>query len=192
MSNPAPRHPALHAAESFFAAPRFTHALATTAIAVSVLATAIRPLIGWAGLIGIVGVLVLFGGASLYARRESIEWQHLVPISLLVFVGWAAVSVFWSQYQWATVGGVAYLLAFSALGLYIALVRDTIQIVRAFGDVLRFVLVASMSRPEKISRSSPVCSSTRRSGSSASRRTSPRADRSRACSAPATSWVSSR
>ena len=144
MSTPAPRHPALHAAEAFFAAPRFTHALATAAIGVSVLATAIRPLMGWAGLIAIVGALVLFGAASLYARRESIEWQHLVPISLLVFVGWAAVSVFWSQYQWATLGGLAYLLAFSALGLYIALVRDTIQIVRAFGDVLRFVLVASI------------------------------------------------
>ena len=145
MSDQSPRHPSLDRAEAFFGAPRFTHALATVAIAVSILATAIRPLIGWPGLIGIIVVLVVFAGVSLYARRESIEWQHLVPISLLVFLGWAVLSVFWSQYQWATLGSLAYLLGFSALGLYIALVRDTIQIVRAFGDVLRFVLVVSIA-----------------------------------------------
>jgi O-antigen ligase len=141
----SPRHPMRDAAESFFGAPRFTNALATVSIAVSVLATTIRPLMGWAGLIAIVSTLVVFAGLSLYARRESIEWHALLPISLLVFVGWAVLSVFWSQYQWVTIGGIAYLLAFSALGLYIALVRDTIQIVRAFGDVMRVVLVASLA-----------------------------------------------
>jgi O-antigen ligase len=132
------------AAEAFFGAPRFAHALATVSVAVSILATAVESTIGWPGLIGIVSALVLLAGASLYARRDYIEWQGLLPISLLVFLGWATISIFWSQYQWASLGGIAYLLAFSALGLYIALVRDTIQIVRAFGDVLRFVLVASL------------------------------------------------
>jgi O-antigen ligase len=144
VSTLPPRHPLIDAAESFFGAPRFTNALATIAIAVSILATTIRPLIGWAGLIAIAATLVVFAAVSLYARRESIEWHALLPVSLLVFVGWAVLSVFWSQYQWATLGSAAYLLAFSALGLYIALVRDTIQIVRAFGDVLRVVLVVSL------------------------------------------------
>jgi O-antigen ligase len=133
------------AAEAFFGAPRFAHALATVSIAVAVLATAVESTIGWPGLIGVVATLVVLAGASLYARRDYIEWQGLLPISLLVFLGWATISIVWSQYQWASLGGIAYLLAFSALGLYIALVRDTIQIVRAFGDVLRFVLVASLA-----------------------------------------------
>jgi O-antigen ligase len=60
-----------------------------------------------------------------------------------VFVGWAAISVFWSQYQWATFGSVVYLGATTMLGVYIALNRDTIQIARAFGDVLRVALVLS-------------------------------------------------
>lgn len=145
MNRPPHSRTAIEVAESFFGAPRFTHAVATTAIATAVLATSIRPLIGWPGLIGIVVTLVVFAAASLYARRASIEWQGLLPISLMAFLGWATLTVFWSQFQWATLGGIAYLLAFSALGLYIALVRDTIQIVRAFGDVLRFVLVASLA-----------------------------------------------
>jgi O-antigen ligase len=144
MSRTPPRSALRAAADSFFGSARFANALATVSIGVAILATAVESTIGWPGLIGIVVSLVLLAAASLYARREYIEWHGLLPISLLVFLGWATVSVFWSQYQWATLGGVGYLLAFSALGLYIALVRDTIQIVRAFGDVLRFVLVASL------------------------------------------------
>src|SRR5690606_25198427 len=42
-------------------------------------------------------------------------------------------------------GGIAYLLAFTALGVGIALTRDVIQIVRAFGDVFRFVIALSFA-----------------------------------------------
>jgi O-antigen ligase len=132
------------AAESFLGAPRFTHALATAAIGTSILSVSLRSMIGWPGLVGIVAALFVLAGLSLFARREAVEWQGVLPLSLLLFLAWTSLSVFWSQYQWASLGGIAYLLAFSGLGLYVALVRDTIQIVRAFGDVLRFVLVASM------------------------------------------------
>lgn len=100
---------------------------------------------GWAGLIGILCGLVLFAGGSLIARRKAVEWHGLLPISLLMFVGWVGLTVFWSQYRWSSLGGIAYLAAITILGLYIALVRDTIQIIRAFGDVLRFVLVLSLA-----------------------------------------------
>jgi len=145
MTRERPPHDRRAAAEAFLGAPRFAHALVTVSIAVSILATAIHSTIGWAGLIGVVAGIVVLAGLSLFARRDLIDWQGLLPISLMVFIGWATLSVFWSQYQWATLGGIAYLMAFSAIGLYIALVRDTIQIVRAFGDVLRFVLVVSIS-----------------------------------------------
>lgn len=144
MSRPLALRELLASIESFFGAPRFANALATVAIGASILATAIRSIIGWPGLIGIVVAIVILAALSLFARRETIEWQGVLPISLLAFLGWSTVSVLFSQYQWATAGGLAYLAAFSALGLYIALARDTIQIVRAFGDVLRFVLVASL------------------------------------------------
>jgi O-antigen ligase len=128
----------------FFSDTRLARAIVTCAVGVSILATTIRALVGWPGLIGIVVVLVALAAVSLFARRETIDYQGILPISLLVFLGWAGVSVFWSEYQWATVAGLGYLGVFSALGIYIALVRDTIQIVRVFGDVLRMVLVLSL------------------------------------------------
>ncbi|MHA6694017.1 O-antigen ligase family protein [Homoserinimonas sp. A520] len=141
MSSPSPAQAALLA---FFGSARLASALSTAAIGLGVFAWALHNTIGWAGLIGMLGALIALCAGSLFARRSAIDWTGLVPISLLLFVGWAAASVFWSQYQWATVGGVAYLVGFTGLGLYVALVRDTIQIIRSFGDVLRFLLVASI------------------------------------------------
>ena len=144
MSQPAARFTALDAAESFFAAPRFTAALSLTIIGAEFGSLLLQEVIGWAGLIGILSVLVIFAALSLLARRHSIEWNGLLPVSLLVFFGWAAISVFWSQYQWATFGSIVYFGAVTMLGIYVALVRDTIQIARAFGDVLRLALGVSL------------------------------------------------
>lgn len=144
MSGRMSRPQLLATANSFLASPRFVTALATVAVATAVCSYVLRQTIGWAGLIGILGVLVLLASGSILAKRSEIEWQGLLPISLLLFVGLAALSVVWSQYQWATVGGVAYLYTFTILGVSIALLRDTIQIVRAFGDVFRVVLMLSV------------------------------------------------
>jgi len=145
VSGSARRHTPIDAAVGFFSTTRLAHAIATVAIAVSILAPTIRALMGWPGLIAVVIVLVVFAGLSLIARRESIDYQGILPLTLLVFLGWAVISLVWSEYQWATLAGLGYLGAFTALGLYVALMRDTIQIVRAFGDVLRVVLVASIA-----------------------------------------------
>lgn len=139
---PAPP-PIAHVAE-FLASPRFASALTLTIIGAGVLSTALTRTIGWAGFVAILAALVALAVASLIAQRTVIEWHGVLPISLLAFLGWAALSLAWSEYQWATVGGLAYLAAFTVLGLFIAVARDTIQIVRAFGDVLRFVLAASL------------------------------------------------
>ena len=40
---------------------------------------------------------------------------------------------------------MVYLVAFAFLGVYVALMRDTIQIVRAFGDVMRVLLGVSLA-----------------------------------------------
>lgn len=136
---------ALDVAEGFFRSPRFSAALALAIIGTEVASLLVRQLIGWPGLIGALSMLVVLATLSLVARRHDIEWHGLLPISLLVFVGWAAISVFWSQYQWATLGSVVYLASVTMLGIYVALVRDTIQIARAFGDVLRVMLALSIA-----------------------------------------------
>ncbi len=132
------------AATAFLSSPRFVTALTSVSVGTAVFAFALRQLIGWAGLVAIIAGLVVLAAGSAFARRESIQWRGLLPISLIIFVGWAGISVFWSSYKWATLGGLAYLGCFTLLGLYVALMRDTIQIVRAYGDVLRFALAVSI------------------------------------------------
>lgn len=144
MSEAGRRGGGLDLAESFFGSPRFSSALSLTIVGTEFGSLLVQELIGWAGLIAVVSGLVILASLSLLAQRHSIEWQGLLPISLLIFVGWAAASVFWSHYQWATLGSAVYFVAVTTLGIYVALVRDTIQIARAFGDALRVALALSL------------------------------------------------
>jgi O-antigen ligase len=131
--------------QAFFGSARLAAALSVASICTGVFAFAAHNMIGWAGLNAAIAVLVALCGASAYARREALDWPGLIPISLLGFLAWATLSLFWSEYQWATLGGLAYLAAFTLLGLYVALLRDTIQIIRDVGDVLRLVLAISLA-----------------------------------------------
>ena len=145
MSEPQPRHPAFELARRTLGSPRFSAALTQAIIGALVSCLFLRELMGWAGWLAALTGLVVLASLSLLAQRDEIEWHGLLPISLLIFVGWAAISVFWSEYNWATVGAVIYLLAVTMLGVYVALIRDTIQIARAFGNVLRAVLILSLT-----------------------------------------------
>ncbi len=138
-------HPLVEGMRHFLRSGRFLSVLSTTVVGTAVCSFAVQRVMGWPALIAILCTLVLLTLVSLALNYDLVEWHGLLPISLLAFVSWVGASLFWSEYQWATVAGVAYLLAFTVLGLFLALVRDTIQIARAFGDVLRFVLVLSLA-----------------------------------------------
>lgn len=129
---------------AFFGSPRLTQALATTGIGLAVLVFPTQRLIGWPGVLGALAAVLVLMTVSFVVRRHEIELHGLLPISLLAFLGWSVVSLVWSSYQWATAGGLVYLAAFTVVGVFVALSRDSIQVVRAFGDVLRFVLVVSL------------------------------------------------
>ncbi len=131
------------AARSFLASPRFTQSLTELIVLVALAAFAVRTLLGWPGSIAVLVGLVLMAAASLAAQPERIEWRGALPISLTVLFSLMGVSVIWSQYTWATLGGIAYAAAYVFLGVYIALVRDLIQLVRAVGNALRAILTAS-------------------------------------------------
>jgi O-antigen ligase len=145
MTQRLPRAAVIEAGKQFFGSARFGAALTLTIVGTAVSSLFITELIGWGGLLGALGIQVLLAAVSLLAKREQIEWHGLLPISLLMFVGWAAASVIWSEYQWVTLGSIIYFGAMTMLGIYVALVRDTIQIARAFGDVLRVVLALSLA-----------------------------------------------
>ena len=91
----------------------------------------------------IVGLCVLSAGV-LVVRREEISLLRLVPTTLLMVLAWAFASVFWSTdpassfWRWVAMAGVAF------LAVTIGHVRDTLQTVRALGDVLRVALTLSL------------------------------------------------
>ena len=128
----------------FLGAPRFAASLTLVIMGVAFSTHLIRALMGWPGLVGALIATVALAVASLIARRERTDWHGLLPISIMFFVGWCALSVLWSGYPAVTLRGVLYQLAFTFLAIYIALARDTIQIVRATGDVLRVLLGLSL------------------------------------------------
>ncbi|BDZ53732.1 O-antigen ligase family protein [Agromyces marinus] len=132
------------ALREFAGSARLAHAVTLMSIGLAFSTHAVRALIGWPGLIASIAMLLVLAGTSLVARWRAVEWYGILPLTILVFVGWCAASVIWSSNPGATVLGVGYLVAFGILGVYVALMRDTIQIVRAFGDVLRLLLGISI------------------------------------------------
>ncbi|MGR0220205.1 O-antigen ligase family protein [Agromyces sp. ZXT2-6] len=133
------------ALREFAGSARFAQALTLIAVGLAFSTHAARAMIGWPGLLAALTVLLVLCGLSLVARWRAVEWYGILPLTILVFVGWAAASVIWSEAPGTTLLRVAYLVAFGVLGLYVALMRDTIQIVRAFGDVLRLLLALSIA-----------------------------------------------
>lgn len=125
--------------------PRFAAAFAQLTIGTIFCAPAVRGLIGWPGYIAALCGLAVLAAVALLLRRSQLDWHGLLPLSLLIFLGWSTVSVIWSGYQWATIAGVAYQLGIAFLAVTVALTRDIIQIVRTVGDVLRLVLGLSIA-----------------------------------------------
>ena len=145
MTDARSQNPAVSATLAFLGSPRFSAALTLAIIGSQLAALLLQKLTGWPGDLGVVTGLTIFAALSLIAQHEAIEWHGLLPVSLLIFAGWTTLSILWSQYNWATAGSVVYFLSVTFLGIYVALVRDTIQIARAFGDVLRVVLAVSVA-----------------------------------------------
>ncbi len=80
----------------------------------------------------------------LVARREEISFLRLVPTTLLMFTTWAFASVFWSNDAFSSFWRWTAMAAVALLAVTIGHVRDTLQTVRALGDVLRAALTLSL------------------------------------------------
>ncbi|MFC4243556.1 O-antigen ligase family protein [Gryllotalpicola reticulitermitis] len=129
----------------FAGSEQFADALALAIMGTAFGAFAIIQVIGWPGLVGALGALVVLASVSFVGRRDRVEWHGLLPISLIVFVGWCAVSGLWSANPGTTLASALYQWSWAFLAIYLALVRDTGQLVRTVGDVLRFLLSFSMA-----------------------------------------------
>jgi hypothetical protein len=133
------------AAAALLRSPRTTASLTTTGAGLVAVAFTVQQVIGWPGYLAALLMLCLLLSASLLARRDELDWNWaILPISLIAYLAWAGLSVFWSSYQRVTLGSFAYLVLVTLVGVYIGLSRDTIQIIRSFGDVFRALLVVSL------------------------------------------------
>jgi len=128
----------------FSAGGRFSQALATTIVLFAFGQPTVERLVGTAGDWAVLVTLVVLAGLSLLGQRYRIEWHGVLPLSLLAFVGYCALSVLWSQYSWVALRGFVGTLCFIGLGLYLALGRDLVQVIRASGDAFRILLVVAL------------------------------------------------
>lgn len=105
---------------------------------------AIERIAGRVTYVSIIVGLCAVGAAMLVVRRQEISLLRLVPTTLVILLGWALASVFWSSdpatsfWSWVTTFALAF------LAVVIGHVRDTLQTARALGDVLRVLLAVSL------------------------------------------------
>jgi exopolysaccharide production protein ExoQ len=128
----------------FSAGGRFSQALSTVMLLFAFGEPTVRALVGPAGTWAVLVTLVVLGGLSLLGQRYRIEWHGVLPLSLLAFVGYCALSVLWSEYSWVALRGFVATVCFIGLGLYLALGRDLVQVIRAAGDAFRILLVVAL------------------------------------------------
>jgi O-antigen ligase len=133
------------AAYAFLSHARFARAMSILVIATALGTHALRSLTGTAGLTAIVSTELVLCALMLIARRRVVRWNAFLPISLAVFLAWCMVSYFWSYYPKASVVGIASQLSIAVLALAVSSTRDTIQLIRAMGDVLRVLLATSLT-----------------------------------------------
>lgn len=119
-------------------------AFATTTIGALFAGHTLRILMGDVGYTTALIGLCVVGVAMLIARRS--EWMALriVPASLFAFLVWLLLTAFWSSSPEDTVSGWLRLLVPTFLAVVCAQFRDTLQLVRHTGDVLRVLLGASL------------------------------------------------
>ncbi len=88
--------------------------------------------------------LCLVGGGILAARRRELSLLRLVPVSLVLFAGWAAASMLWTTSRTQTALGWLSLAGIALIAVVIGHVRDTLQTARALGDAMRVALSVSL------------------------------------------------
>ncbi len=128
----------------FSAGGRFSQALATAILLFAFGEPTVQAVVGSAGTWAVLVTLVVLAGLSLLGQRYRIEWHGVLPLSLLAFVGYCGLSVLWSEYSWVALRGFVATVCFVGLGLYLALGRDLVQVIRAAGDAFRILLVVAL------------------------------------------------
>jgi len=122
-------------------ASRLRRALAVAALVTLMAGDALRNLLSWWGFAA-VALLVLV--ASAWALLRSGVDRRRVPVSLILFVGFAALSIAWSFYPGASAVGVGLTVATTTVALFLALGLPWLDLVDALQIALRWILALSL------------------------------------------------
>jgi exopolysaccharide production protein ExoQ len=101
-------------------------------------------LMGEPGYSAIIVGLCVIGVAMMIARRGEITLVRLMPTTLVVLMAWLLLTAAWSNAPGLSIAGWLALAATALLAIVVAHTRDTLQTVRATGDVLRVLLTGSL------------------------------------------------
>lgn len=123
----------------------FARAFTLAALGATFGSFAILRLAGTVAYLTIVTGLCVLGAGMLLARRRELSLLRLVPTTLVVFLVWALISVLWSEDPGASLLSWLGLAGLALLAVVVGHVRDTLQTVRALGDVLRTLLSVSLA-----------------------------------------------
>lgn len=130
---------------TLLASASFARAFTLVVFATVFSAYAIERVAGRVTYVSIVTGLCVLGLAVMISRRRELSLLRLVPTTVVVFVAWAFASIFWSSDASASFWNWVSMAALAFLAVVIGHVRDTLQTVRALGDVLRVLLAVSLA-----------------------------------------------
>ncbi|MFT4230531.1 MAG: O-antigen ligase family protein [Microbacterium sp.] len=119
-------------------------AFALTAIGALFGSHVLVSLMGEPGYSAIVLGLCATGVAMLFARRREVGLVRLMPTTLILLMAWLLLTVAWATAPGYAFSGWLALAATALLAIVVAHTRDTLQTVRATGDVLRVLLAGSL------------------------------------------------
>lgn len=133
-----------HGMRRALSSPAVASAFATAAAGAVFGQHLITSLMGVPGYGAVVSGLLLLGIAILVARRRDVAHSRFMPISLMLFLGWLLITVLWSSAPFTTLLSWFSFASLAVIATVVAHTRETLQIIRAVGDVLRVYLVASV------------------------------------------------
>lgn len=123
------------------AATSYQRALAVLSFLVLAAGDFWRYLLSWWGWGALALLVVTLAVAELVRMRVDLR---RLPFSLLVFLGFAAVSIIWSAYPGASALGVLLTLATTAVAAFLAACLSWEEVLETFSDAMRWILGLSL------------------------------------------------
>ncbi|MFS0712628.1 O-antigen ligase family protein [Microbacterium sp. 2P01SA-2] len=123
---------------------RLVRAWCTLIIASSMAGTAWLMAIGVGGSAVVVAVTTAVSAAIWAIQRPRRRWRRL-PWFALAYVGWAVLSLLWTEWPQATAMTLALLLATTAQAIFVASVLTGRQIIEAIAAAVKWMLALSLA-----------------------------------------------